>query len=120
LRRRSDLDNILLMALRKDPKDAMHPWQGFARDIRRHLEDRPVTRGIRWLIARTNFAAEQVGITPLIALPLIPSVLGLFLPLIPGRQTSSRFEAAIDRGLPSKTDPNQVSGPCIAETLVSR
>src|SRR5438094_8662935 len=39
---RGDLDNILLMALRKEPQRRYQSVEQFADDIRRHLESRPV------------------------------------------------------------------------------
>jgi eukaryotic-like serine/threonine-protein kinase len=39
---RGDLDNIVLMALRKDPQRRYASVEQFAEDIRRHLENRPV------------------------------------------------------------------------------
>jgi serine/threonine protein kinase len=39
---RGDLDNIVLMALRKDPKRRYSSVEQFAEDIRRHLENLPV------------------------------------------------------------------------------
>ncbi len=39
---RGDLDNIVLMALRKEPERRYQSVEQFAEDIRRHLENRPV------------------------------------------------------------------------------
>ena len=39
---RGDLDNIVLMALRKEPDRRYHSVEQFSEDIRRHLEARPV------------------------------------------------------------------------------
>jgi tetratricopeptide (TPR) repeat protein len=39
---RGDLDNILLMALRKEPERRYQSVEQFSEDIRRHLEERPV------------------------------------------------------------------------------
>jgi len=46
-RLRGDLDNIVLMALRKEPRRRYPSVEQFAEDIRRHLDNRPV-------IARTD------------------------------------------------------------------
>jgi len=42
-RLRGDLDNIVLMALRKEPQRRYSSVEQFAQDIRRHLENLPVT-----------------------------------------------------------------------------
>src|SRR5205807_10034495 len=39
---RGDLDNIVLMALRKEPERRYQSVEQFSEDIRRHLESRPV------------------------------------------------------------------------------
>src|SRR5438477_1944079 len=39
---RGDLDNIVLMALRKEPEHRYQSVEDFSQDIRRHLESRPV------------------------------------------------------------------------------
>ncbi len=39
---RGDLDNIVLMALRKEPERRYSSVEQFSEDLRRHLEDRPV------------------------------------------------------------------------------
>ena len=60
---RGDLDNIVLMALRKEPERRYQSVEQFSEDIRRHLEERPVlarkdTMGYRAAkFARRNKAA---------------------------------------------------------------
>ncbi len=72
---RGDLDNILLMALRKEPERRYSSVAQFAEDIRRHLEGRPViarkdTVGYRTakFIRRNKIA---VGAAALVALSLL-------------------------------------------------
>jgi len=49
----ADLDNIVLMAMRKEPERRYHSVDQFAEDIQRHLEGRPV-------LARQNSVAYRV------------------------------------------------------------
>jgi eukaryotic-like serine/threonine-protein kinase len=51
---RGDLDNIVLMALRKEPERRYQSAEQFSDDIRRHLEGRPVT-------ARKDTAGYRAG-----------------------------------------------------------
>ena len=75
---RGDLDNIVLMALRKEPERRYATVGRFADDIRRHLEARPVAaRGDSWgyranrFIARNRVAAAAAV---LIALSLVGGI----------------------------------------------
>jgi len=123
-RLRGDLDNILLMALRKDPERRYASVAEFAGDIRRHLEDRPVTARKDSLAYRADkfLRRSRVGITPLIALLLILTVLGLFTYRWTTRQAKPAADLKLQSiaVLPFKTDPSQAYlGQGIAETLVS-
>jgi eukaryotic-like serine/threonine-protein kinase len=65
---RGDLDNIVLMALRKEPERRYQSVEQFSEDIRRHLEERPVqarkdTIGYRAAkFARRNKAGLAAGV----------------------------------------------------------
>src|SRR6185295_11641190 len=110
-RLRGDLDNILLMALRKDPERRYASVAEFAGDIRRHLEDRPVTARKDSLAYRADkfLRRSRVGITPLIALLLILSVLGLFTYRWITRQAKPAADLKLQSiaVLPFKTEPSQ-------------
>src|SRR4029450_14141280 len=75
---RGDLDNILLMALRKDPSRRYSSVEQFSEDIRRHLEGLPVIARPDTLRDRTskfisrNIAASVGGL--LLALSLIAGI----------------------------------------------
>jgi len=63
-RLRGDLDNIVLMALRKDPHRRYGSVEQFAQDIRRHLEHLPVTARRDTMGYRTSkfVARNKVGV----------------------------------------------------------
>lgn len=123
-RLRGDLDNILMMALRKDPERRYASVAEFAGDIRRHLEDRPVTARKDSLAYRANkfMRRRRIGIAPLIVLLLIFTVAGLFSYRWITRQAKPVADLKLQSiaVLPFKTDPSQAYlGHGIAETLVS-
>jgi len=75
---RGDLDNIILMALRKEPQRRYSSVAQFAEDIRRHLEGRPViarkdTVGYR---AAKFVQRNKIGVTAatLVALSLVGGI----------------------------------------------
>jgi serine/threonine-protein kinase len=52
---RGDLDNIVAMALRRNPAERYRTAEAFAQDLRRHLADEPVSarpRSLRYVIAK--------------------------------------------------------------------
>jgi non-specific serine/threonine protein kinase/serine/threonine-protein kinase len=71
---KGDLDNIVLMALRKEPERRYHSVEQFSEDIRRHLEARPVlarkdTMGYRAAkFARRNKIALAAAVIVLLIL----------------------------------------------------
>ena len=69
-RLRGDLDNIVLMALRKEPQRRYASVEQFAGDIRRHLENLPVTATGDSLSYRTTkfIARHKTGVAAAIAL----------------------------------------------------
>ena len=72
---KGDLDNITLMALRKEPQRRYASVEQFAEDIRRHLENLPVlAREDTFRYRVSKFVARHkasVGVTALAALALI-------------------------------------------------
>ena len=123
-RLRGDLDNILMMALRKDPARRYASVAEFAGDIRRHLEDRPVAARKDSLAYRANkfMRRSRIGTAPLIVLLLILSVLGLFTYRWITRHAKPAADLKLQSiaVLPFKTDPSQAYlGQGIAEAMVS-
>ena len=72
-RLRGDLDNIVLMALRKEPQRRYHSVEQFAGDIRRHLDNLPVTATGDSLPYRTKkfIARHTTGVAAAMALFLV-------------------------------------------------
>lgn len=72
-RLRGDLDNIVLMALRKEPQRRYASVEQFAGDVRRHLESLPVTATGDSLRYRTKkfVARHTTGVAAAIALFLV-------------------------------------------------
>ena len=75
----ADLDNIVLMAMRKEPERRYGTAQQFAEDIRRHLEGRPVrARHDTFSYRASKFIRRQkvaVGAAALIALTLLVGII---------------------------------------------
>ncbi len=75
---RGDLDNIVLMALRKEPERRYQSVEQFSDDIRRHLEARPVLAGRDTVTYRaTKFVRRNRVATAAALLILISLVAGL-------------------------------------------
>jgi eukaryotic-like serine/threonine-protein kinase len=94
LRRRlsGDLDNILLMALRKEPQNRYPSVERFSEDIRRHLEGLPVTaaRG-SWSYRARKFATRhKAGVAAGCAV-ILSLALGFTLTLREKRIAERRF-----------------------------
>jgi len=72
---RGDLDNIIMMALRKEPQRRYASVEQFARDIRRHLDNLPVIarKDTTRYRASKFFARHRAGVTAaaLVALTLV-------------------------------------------------
>ncbi|HVQ39722.1 MAG TPA: protein kinase, partial [Pyrinomonadaceae bacterium] len=75
-----DLDNIVLMALRKEPQRRYLSVEQFAEDIRRHLEGLPVVARKDTLVYRTEkfIRRHKVGVAAaaLVVLTLIAGIVG--------------------------------------------
>jgi eukaryotic-like serine/threonine-protein kinase len=78
-RLRGDLDNILLMALRKDPQRRYASVEDFSADIRRHVENRPVLAREDSVVYRVNkfVRRSRVGVAPLIVSLVLLCLIGL-------------------------------------------
>jgi non-specific serine/threonine protein kinase/serine/threonine-protein kinase len=80
LRRRlsGDLDNILLMALRKEPERRYRSVQQFAEDITRHLDGLPVTASKgSWSYAASKFVSRHRAGVAATALVMVALVAGI-------------------------------------------
>jgi len=75
-----DLDNIVLMAMRKESERRYSSVEQFAEDIRRHLEGRPVIARQDTLVYRTSKFVRRhklgVAATALVILSLVGGIVG--------------------------------------------
>jgi eukaryotic-like serine/threonine-protein kinase len=87
-----DLDNILLMALRKEPEKRYAFVAQFSDDIRRNIEGLPVlaTRG-SWSYRTRKFVLRNKGAVAAVAVVLVSLALGLILTLREKRIAERRF-----------------------------
>ena len=94
---RGDLDNIVMMALRKEPERRYRSVEDFADDLQNHLDDRPVTARPSTFVYRTSkFVARNkiaVAASVIILLSLLAGIgVSLWQAEIAKRQ-SARSEA---------------------------
>ncbi len=109
-----DLDNILLMALRKDPGRRYGSVAQFAEDIRRHLDGqtviaRPDTFSYRWSkYARRNRLPLALG-----AMLLIAMLVGTILTVHEGIRSQRRFDEvrSLAASLLNEIDPEAAKLP---------
>ena len=98
-RLRGDLDNIILMALQKDPKRRYASVQEFSEDIRRHLEGLPVVARANTLAYRTaKLVRRNKTLTAAIiavSLALVGGTIGTSTGLIRARR--AQRQAQIER-----------------------
>jgi len=73
---RGDLDNIVLMALRKEPRRRYQSVEQFSEDIRRHLEARPILARKDTVGYRTAKFVRRNSVATAAALLLLLSLLG--------------------------------------------
>jgi serine/threonine protein kinase len=92
-RLRGDLDNIILMAMRKEPERRYKSVEQFSEDLRRHLNGRPIIARKDTLVYRsTRFAKRNKGyVTTSVAVACICLVLASFFTLfsVGGKTKSS-------------------------------
>src|SRR5207247_2723016 len=75
---KGDLDNIVLMALRKEPERRYQSTEQFSEDIRRHLELRPVLAPKDTVRYRTSkFIRRNKAVVATAALVLLSLVVGM-------------------------------------------
>src|SRR6185436_17346325 len=73
---RGDLDNIVLMALRKEPERRYPTVEQFSEDIRRHLETRPVLARKDTISYRTGKFVRRNKVGTAAAVLILLSLLG--------------------------------------------
>jgi serine/threonine protein kinase/tetratricopeptide (TPR) repeat protein len=80
-RLRGDLDNILLMALRRDPRRRYDSVEDFSRDLRRHLEGRPVRARKDTLVYRGKkfFQRNRASVISAAGVAILCLLIGLSL-----------------------------------------
>ena len=91
-RLKGDLDNIVLMALRKEPSRRYSSVEQFAEDIRRHLENLPVAAGKDTAGYRVSkfTRRHKAGVTAALAIA-VTLILGFAVALYEARIASRRF-----------------------------
>ena len=91
-----DLDNIVLMALRKEPERRYNSVQQFAEDVRRHLEGLPVVaRRATFSYRASKFIERNRTATAFATLALVAILAGLSIAVwqaVVARQQSARAE----------------------------
>jgi eukaryotic-like serine/threonine-protein kinase len=92
---RGDLDNIVLMALRKEPERRYQSVEQFSEDIRRHLEDVPVLarQDTAWYRSSKFVARHRVGVIGS-AVATVALVGGLAYALHEGRTAKEQAQIA--------------------------
>ena len=92
---RGDLDNIVLMALRKDPERRYKSVEQFSDDIKRHLDGRPVlARKDTFSYRASKFAGRNKIAVTATAVVLIAIVTGLVISVWQGRVAARERNAA--------------------------
>jgi serine/threonine protein kinase/tetratricopeptide (TPR) repeat protein len=94
-RLRGDLDNIVLMALRKEPPRRYGSVEALSEDIRRYLEGRPVTahKATAWYRASKFVRRNAVGVAAGTALLLLAVGFGVTMAVLSARVATERDRA---------------------------
>jgi len=91
-RLRGDLDNIVLMALRKEPQRRYSTVEQFAQDIRRHLENLPVSARNDTVAYRVSkFARRHKAGIAAAVIAVVALLLGMGMTLQQKRRADRRF-----------------------------
>jgi len=92
---RGDIDNIVLMALRKEPARRYQSVEQFSEDIRRHLEDVPVTarQDTAWYRSSKFVSRHRVGVISS-AVASVALIGGLAYALHEGRAAKEQAQIA--------------------------
>ncbi|HEV2045349.1 MAG TPA: serine/threonine-protein kinase [Chthoniobacterales bacterium] len=104
---RGDLDNIVLMALRKEPQRRYGSVAQFSDDIRRHLEGRPITAHRDTIGYRTSkfIARHKIGVAAAAA-----AVVALFGGIIAFAWEASLASAQRDKAVVERNKEERLSG----------
>jgi eukaryotic-like serine/threonine-protein kinase len=130
-RLRGDLDNIVMMAMRKEPSRRYASVEQFSEDLRRHLEGLPVLARPATLGYRTQKFVRRhvIGVAATGAvIVLIAALVGFYTWRLAGERDRARLEAAKAAqvsefmiGLFEVSDPSQSKGETItAKELLER
>jgi serine/threonine-protein kinase len=105
---RGDLDNILAKALRKSPAERYATAAAFADDLRRFLNDEPVSARpdavgyrVRKFVRRYRFAVGAAAVT---VLALVGGIVGTTWQAIEARRAQARAEASAAEAQRQKTE----------------
>jgi eukaryotic-like serine/threonine-protein kinase len=88
-----DLDNIVLMAIRKEPSRRYASVEQFAEDIRRHLDGKPVAaRQDTFLYRTTKFLGRHAWGVVAVVLLMVSMTAGVATTIYQSRRADRRFE----------------------------
>ena len=100
---RGDLDNIIGMATRKEPERRYSSAEGFAADVRRHLEDRPVlARSPDWRYLAAKFVGRNRTALGMLSAVVISLAVGLVVAVQQWRQADAQRLFALDHMMRSE------------------
>lgn len=126
-----DLDNICLMALKKEPDRRYHSAEQFHEDLQRYLEGQPVLARPDTLLYRAQKFAQRNKValfTTTFVFVLIAALIGFYTHKLAGERDKARLEAQKAEqiadflsGLFAVSDPSQSKGATItARELLDR
>jgi len=130
-RLRGDLDNIVMMAMRKEPSRRYASVEQFSEDLRRHLDGLPVLARPATLRYRTQkfVGRHAVGVAAAVTvMVLIAALVGFYTWRLAGERDRARLEAAkaarvseFLSGVFEVSDPSQSKGETVtAKELLER
>jgi serine/threonine protein kinase/TolB-like protein/Tfp pilus assembly protein PilF len=119
---RGDLDNVVLMALRREPERRYASVEQFAEDIRRHLEGRPVmARGdtMRYRAAK-SIRRHGTAIFAALAAAIVSLTLAVALGLLAGHVKQSKSVAVIPFANASRDAGTEYLADGVTDHLIER
>jgi len=101
---RGDLDQIVLMAIRKEPASRYSSVEQLSEDLGRHLEGFPVmaSRGTRRYRAGKFIRRHRLGVTAAATLVLLLAAFGFGMSVLAARVTRERDSARLERARAEK------------------